>query len=118
MKNLFLHNQKHVNNILANQNYQWLVDRMGPAMMYSSSQNSLRSIAMHDCLSLIIYFKYQYESTTIEPCLVRIRSFSRSLRNNININNQMISQRLVLRVLIVQIEVKSNALIVMRLALD
>ena len=35
---------------------------MGPAMMYSSSQNSLRSIAMHDCLSLIIHLEL-FEST-------------------------------------------------------
>ena len=54
MKNLFLHNQIHVNNILANQNYLWLVGRMGPAMMYSSSQNSLRNIAMYACIFLMI----------------------------------------------------------------
>jgi len=40
----------------------WLVGRVGPAMMQSSSQNSLRNIAMHDCLSLIIYFEL-FEST-------------------------------------------------------
>jgi hypothetical protein len=50
MKNLSLHNLIHGNNILAKQNYLWLVGRMGPAMMYSSSRSSLRSIAMHDCL--------------------------------------------------------------------
>ena len=54
MKNLFLHNRIHVNNISAKQNYLWYGDRMGPAMMCSSSQNSLRSIAMHDCLSYIL----------------------------------------------------------------
>ena len=62
MKNLFLHNQILVNSILANQNYLWLVGRTGPAMMYSSNQNSLRNIAKHHCLSLIIYVEL-FEST-------------------------------------------------------
>ena len=54
MKNLFLHNQIHVNNILANQNYLWLVGRMGPAMMNSSSRSSLRNIAMSACIFLML----------------------------------------------------------------
>ena len=64
MKNLFLHNQIHLNNILAKQNFRWLGDRMGPAMMYSSSQSSLRNIAMYYCPSITIYFDL-FESTCI-----------------------------------------------------
>ena len=64
MKNLFLHNQIRVNNILAKQNYLWLGDRMGPAMMYSSSRSSLRNIAMYYCPSITIYFDL-FESTCI-----------------------------------------------------
>jgi hypothetical protein len=44
-----------VNNILAKQNFRWLRDRMGPAMMYSSSRSSLRNIAMHDCPNLMMF---------------------------------------------------------------
>jgi len=55
MKNLFLHIQRRVNNILAKQNYLWWGDRMGPAMMYSSSRSSVRNIAMNDCLCHMLF---------------------------------------------------------------
>jgi hypothetical protein len=74
MKNLFLHNQILVNSILANQNYLWLVGRMGPAMMYSSNQNSLRNIAKHHCLSLIIYIEL-FESTQSFAVIIVSRAF-------------------------------------------
>jgi hypothetical protein len=54
MKNLFLHNRIHVDNILANQNYPWLGDRRDPAMMNSSNQSSLRNIAICACIFVIL----------------------------------------------------------------
>jgi hypothetical protein len=47
---------------------------MGPAMMYSSNQSSLRNIAMNYCLSLIIYVDL-FELTCInlpEPRINRL----------------------------------------------